>query len=189
MGVTSLTAEAASLFSRSSMFFSREKGQSSPENVPRRLFICLGTVAAGLADEQWLADAVLVGGVPAGFAPVGGVPGVHVNDSPPSLFRFGLEDVDEGRPARVMDGSIQPGLGRCPVGQELSRLIGVWPGLRPTDHIRYVHGLYEEDVEISHQLAGFLVVPVAALVGDLAMPCRERLFGGMSVVGASLLAG
>jgi len=70
---TSLTAEAASFFSRS--LVGCEKGQSSPEDVAGCVFVGVGLVPTANASERRLRDAVLPGCVIAGFATVGGVPG------------------------------------------------------------------------------------------------------------------
>ena len=80
--VTSLTAEAVSLFSGS--LVGCEKGQSSPEGVAGVL-VGVGVVPAADASEHRLGDAVLPGCVPAGFAAVGAVPGVHADHLPPGL--------------------------------------------------------------------------------------------------------
>jgi len=88
--VTSLTAEAASFFSPS--LVGCEKGQSSPEDIAGGVFVGVGLVPTADASEHRLLDAVLPSCVPAGFATVGGVPGVHVDHLPPSFFRFGCKD-------------------------------------------------------------------------------------------------
>jgi hypothetical protein len=64
--VTSLTAEAASFFSRRLGM----KGQSSPQDVACGMFVGLSGVTAPLADELRLGDAVLACCVSAGLAAI-----------------------------------------------------------------------------------------------------------------------
>jgi hypothetical protein len=108
--VTSLTAGAGSFFScRVGMM-----GQSGPQDVACGVFVCRCAVRASPAGEFRLRDAVLARYVPTGFAAVGGVPGVDLNPSPPSLFRFGAQYRDELTPASVTDRSVEPGLRPSP---------------------------------------------------------------------------
>ena len=74
--VTSLTAEAASFFSRS---VGCVTGQPGPQDVACGVFVGLGTVPTAVAGEYRLGEAVLFGCVPAGFATVGGVPGINLD--------------------------------------------------------------------------------------------------------------
>ena len=112
-GVTSLTAEAASFFScRVGMM-----GQSGPQDVACGVFVCRCGVTAALAGEFRLRDAVRARCVPAALTPVGGVPGVDLNPSPPSLFRFGAQYRDELTPASVTDRSVEPGLRPSTIGR------------------------------------------------------------------------
>lgn len=110
--VTSLTAEAARDFSGSFSSFGCQRGRSDPEDITCSVLVSVGGMSTGDASERCVADVVLLGDMPAGVAAVGGAPGVHVNQSAPSFFRFGLEDVDSledvdrGRPACVVDASI-----------------------------------------------------------------------------------
>jgi hypothetical protein len=106
--VTSLTAKAASFFSRRLGV----KGQSSPQDVACSVFVGLGMMPAPLADEFCLADTVPACCVSTVLAAVGGVPGVDLDPYPPSVFRFGAQYSEETTPARVTDTSVQPGL--CP---------------------------------------------------------------------------
>jgi hypothetical protein len=85
--VTSLTAKAVSFFSPS--LVGCKKGQSSPEDVAGGVFLGVGLVPTADASEHRLCNAVLPGCVVAGFAAVGGVPGVHVDHLRQSFFRFG----------------------------------------------------------------------------------------------------
>src|SRR5690242_19921411 len=59
---------------------------------------------------------------------------VHEHHSPPSLFRFGCEDVRELRPARVEDRPIKPGLRSSLVGQGHTRILRVRLGLGAFGH-------------------------------------------------------
>jgi len=133
LGVTSLTAEAVSFFSRS--LVGCEKGRSSPEDVAGGVFVGVGVVPAADAFEHRLCNAVLPGCVPAGFAAVGAVPGVHADHLPPSFFRFGCKDRAEVCPAGVGDACVQPGLGRRTIGQEGSGEVWVRVGLGPGGHV------------------------------------------------------
>jgi len=128
--VTSLTVGAAGFFSRS--LVGCEKGQSSPEGVAGGVFVGVGVVAAADASERRLAEAVLPGGVPASFAAVGGVSGVHADHLPPSFMHFGCKDRAELCPVRVGNASVQPGLGPRPRWPGTLRGYpgrgGAWPG-------------------------------------------------------------
>ena len=124
--MTSLTAEAASFFSRS---VGCVTGQSSPQDVACGVFVGVGGVPAAPACEYRLGDAVLFGCVPAGFATVGGVPGIDLDHGASSVFRFGAQHRDELSPARIADTSVEPGLGRSPVGQELTGMSGSGTGV------------------------------------------------------------
>ena len=85
--VISPTAGAAGFFSRGL----RVKGQSSPEEVACGVFVSLGAMRASLTFERRLGDAILRRCVTTGFAAVGGVPGVDLNQRAPSIFRFGAQ--------------------------------------------------------------------------------------------------
>ena len=74
--MTSLTAEAGSFFSRS---VGCVTGQPGPQDVACGVFVGVGTVPTAATSEYRLGDAVLFGCVPAGFATVGGVPGINLN--------------------------------------------------------------------------------------------------------------
>jgi hypothetical protein len=98
--VTSPTAEAASFFSRHLSV----KGQSGPEDVACGVFICRCGVAAALAGEFRLADAILGRCMTAALTPIRGVPGVDLDPGAPSVFRFGAQYRDELTPASVTIG-------------------------------------------------------------------------------------
>ena len=85
--VTSLTAEAASFFSRRLGV----KGQSSPQDVACGMFVGLSGVTAALADEFRLGNAILACRVSAGLAAIGGVPGIDLDQCASSVFRFGAQ--------------------------------------------------------------------------------------------------
>jgi len=53
------------------------------------VFVGLGAMPTGLADEFRLRDAVLACCVSTVFAAIGGVPGIDLNHYTPSVFRFG----------------------------------------------------------------------------------------------------
>src|ERR1035437_6162220 len=184
--VTSLTAEAASFFSRS--LVGCEKGQSSPEDVVSSMLVGVRGVTTRLTAEHCLADAVLFGGVTATATAVGGVPGIYAYHCASSLFRFGAQDRDEGSPARIGDTSVQPGLGCLPVGQECPGGIWVGTGLGPADHVGDLEVLDGDHVIAAHQVAGGVVVEVPSLIGDLAVPGRHRLAGRPTIVRSSFLA-
>src|SRR5277367_69783 len=167
--VTSLTVEAASFFScRVGMM-----GQSGPQDVACGVFVCRGAMRASLAGEFRLCDAVLACCVPTGFAAVGGVPGVDLNPSPPSLFRFGAQYRDELTPASVTDRSVEPRLRPGSVGQEHAGIVGVRDGLGPAQHVRDLHVLHDDQVVSGGELTSLLVMKVLALVGDLTMARRD----------------
>ena len=84
---------------------------------------------------------------------------------------------------------LSPVLAACPVWQECSGIVGVGAGLRPPDHIRDLQVFDEDQVVVGDQFSGFVVVQVAALVGDLAMPGGDSLGSGTAIVRAPLFAG
>ena len=130
--MTSLTAEAASFFScRVGMM-----GQSGPQDVACGVFVCRCGVTAALAGEFRLCDAVLVRCVPAALTPVGGVPGIDLNPSPPSLFRFGAQYRDELTPASVTDRTVQPGLRPTTIAKVAPGVSGISDGFGPAQHVR-----------------------------------------------------
>ena len=100
--MTSLTAGAASFFSRS---VGCVTGQPGPQDVACGVFVGVGAVPAASTSEYRLGDAVLFGCVPAGFAAVGGVPGIDFDHGASSVFRFGAQNRDELPPARIGDTS------------------------------------------------------------------------------------
>src|SRR5271156_5928072 len=176
--VTSLTVEAASFFScRVGMM-----GQSGPQDVACGVFVCRGAMRASLAGEFRLCDAVLACCVPTGFAAVGGVPGVDLNPSPPSLFRFGAQYRDELTPASVTDRSVEPGLRPSPIGQVAPRVGGIRDGLGPAQHVRDRQVLHDDQVVSGGELTSLLVMKVLALVGDLAMPRRDGCPFGRTIL-------
>jgi hypothetical protein len=81
-----------------------------------------------------------------------GVAGVHAHHCPPSFFRFGFQDRAELSPARVVDTSIESGLGAAPVGQELSGVLGVGLHLGPLGHVLHRQGFHHQQVELFDQL-------------------------------------
>jgi hypothetical protein len=184
--VTSLTAAAVSLFSRSR---GCETGQSSPENVTCCMFVGVESVPAPPTGEHRLAGAVLLGGVPAGFTAVGGMSGVHLDHHTSSLFRFGAQDRYELSPAGVMDASVQAGLGGGPVGQEPALMVGIRPGAGSPDHVPDLQVLHDQQAMVGDERPGRVMVEVAALVGELAVPGRDRRSGSTTVVRTPLLAG
>ncbi len=125
--MTSLTAVAASFFSRG---VGCVTGQSGPQDVARGMFVGVGKLPAPLTSEHRLGDAVLFGCVLAGFARSEvwrGSTSITVRQRLP-LWR---QNRDELPLARIGDTSVQPGLGRCTVGQEGRDCRGrerVWPG-------------------------------------------------------------
>jgi hypothetical protein len=184
--VTSLTAAAASFFSRSRG--GCETGQSSPENVTCRVFVRIDGMPAPPTREHRLAGAVLSCCVPAGFTAVRGVPGVHVDHHTSSLFRFGAQDRHELGPAHVMDVPVQAGLGGGPVGQEPALMVGIRPGAGSPYHVADLQVLHDQQAMVGDERPGRVMVEVASLVGELAIPGRDCRSGSATVVGAPLLA-
>ena len=86
--MTSLTAEAASFFSRSAGCVT---GQSSPQDVACGMFVGPSGVTTALADEFRLVNAILACRVSAGLAAIGGVPGIDLDQCASSVFRFGAQ--------------------------------------------------------------------------------------------------
>jgi hypothetical protein len=137
--VTSLTAKAASFFSCHLGMM----GQSGPQDVACGVFICRCGVTTALAGEFRLRDTVLARYVPTGFATVGGVPGVDLNPSPPSLFRFGAQYRDELTPASVTYRSVKPGLRPSPIRQVVPRVGGIRDRLGSAQHVRDLQVLHD----------------------------------------------
>ena len=184
--MTSLTAVAGSFFSRS---VGCVTGQPGPQDVACGVLVCVGMVPAAATSEYRLGEAVLYGCVPAVFAAVGGVPGVDLDHGASSVFRFGAQNRDELPPARIGDTSVQPGLRGCTVGQELAGVVGVGDGCGPAHHGGDRQVLDGDQVIGLHERAGGFVVEVAAAVGDLAMPCSQRLTSAAPVLGPRFGAG
>lgn len=180
MEVTSLTAKAASFFSGR---LCGRTGQSSPENIASGVDVGMCLVTAQLTSEHRLADAVTRVHVPAFCARLAGVPGVHVDHCPASLFRFALKDRQELSPARIGDTSIQAALGGHVDAGVLHGPLG------RSGHVLDLEDLDAEHVVIGDETTGDLVMEVQPLVGDLAMPGAHDLTGGPAVVRSSLLFG
>jgi hypothetical protein len=88
------------------------------------VFICWCGVTAALADEFRLAEAILGCCVTAALTPVGGVPGVYLDPSAPSVFRFGAQYQDElTQPASLID-RLSPDFARAPFGRNCPGLSG-----------------------------------------------------------------
>lgn len=149
----------------------------------------MGNIPTGLTSKLCLADAVLGGCEVTHLAAVRGVPGIDVNHSAPSFFRFGVEDVDEGCPARVVDRSVESRFRRLPVGQERFRVVGIGFRLGPFHHVGDPQVLDDYEVEILDEGACDLVVEVPSGVGDLAIPGGNRLTGTPTVGRTTPLAG
>jgi hypothetical protein len=86
----------------------------------------VGGVSATGALELLLRGAVLAGHVPAGGAGAGGIAGVHRDQLATGAFSLVREDAQEHPPTRVVDASVQPGLGRRAIGQETAGRLGVF---------------------------------------------------------------
>ena len=156
-------------------------GQSGPQDVACGVFICRCAVTAALAGELRLRDAVRARHVPTGFAAVGGVPGVDLNPSPPSLFRFSAQYRDELTPASVTNRSVEPRLRPSPVGQVAPRGDGIRDGLRPAQHVGDRQVLHDNQVVSGGELTGLLVMKVLTLVRDLAIPRRDGFSFGRTI--------
>ena len=185
--MTSLTGLAASFFSGGCGLFGCQKGQSGPKNVARCVLVGVGGVFARDASEDCLGDAVLWCCMPTCFAAVRGVPGIHVKHSPPSFFRFGFEDADEGRPTRVVNGTVERRLACASVGKEFASVGRMRDRLGSSGHISNAEVFDHDHVVQGHQFSSCLVVEVSPLICDLSVPSRDSLAGGSAVVRASLL--
>jgi hypothetical protein len=84
----------------------RVKGQSSPEDIARGVFVCVRRMPTQETTKFRLSDAILGGCVPTGFATVRGVPGVYLNPGAPGVLRFGAQNRDELAPASITDTSV-----------------------------------------------------------------------------------
>src|SRR5260221_6373419 len=176
--VTSLTAEAASCFSGN---LRCRTGQSSPEDVPRGVDVCMTGVPPGPTDEGH-AVAVPRVDVPARVTSLRGVLGIYRDHDPPSVFRFGGEDRGELSPARIQDRTVEAALGGHVGARQFQR-----PGGR-TGHVFDRQVFERDDVVGVDETTCDLVVVVPALVGDLAMPIGDDGPRRPSVERAALLA-
>jgi hypothetical protein len=179
--VTSLTTEAASFFSRGL----RVKGQPGPKDVACGVFIGLCGVSASLADKLRLGEPICSSRMPAGFAAVGGVPGVDFDPDAPSVFRFGAQNRDEVAPARIRDASVECGLGRCPVGQEDTWVLRVRGRPGPTQHVGDRQAFHHDQVVTRNELSRGFVVEVATGIGNFAVKRRHRCASASTVAGAA----
>ena len=117
--VTSLTAVAGSFFSRS---VGCVTGQPGPQDVACGVFVGLGTVPTSTTSEYRLGDAVLFGCVPAGFAAVGGVPGIDLITMRPASSALARRiETNCPQPASEIL-RFSPVLAAAPLGRN-------WPGL------------------------------------------------------------
>jgi hypothetical protein len=170
--VTSLTAEAASLFSRS---VGCVTGQSGPQDVACGLFVGLGRVATDATSENRLGDAILRGCMPAGFATVRSMAGIDVDPDAPSFFRFGAQNRDELPPASVTYASIEASFCSRSVRQVAAGMVGVCGRLSTTQHVGDSQIFDRDQVIAAHQIAREFVMKIAALVCRLAMPSCHRI--------------
>src|SRR5271163_1533740 len=136
---------------------------------------------SGPQDVACLRDTVGARYVPTSFAAVGGVPGVDLNPSPPSLFRFSAQYRDELTPASVTDRTVEPRLRPSPIREIVPRVGGFRDGFGPAQHVRDLQVLHDDQVVSGGELAGLLVVKVLALVGDLAMPRGDGFSFGRTI--------
>jgi len=113
------------------------------------------------------------------------VRGIHVDQYASSVFPFGAQDRHELAPARIGNASIQAALGGGPVGQELPGVGRVRNRIGSAQHVADFEVLHRQERIAPHQLQRGLVVGIAALVGDLAMPGRDRLPRPLAVVRAT----
>ncbi len=180
--MTSLTAEAVSFFSRGV----RVKGQPGPKDVSCGVLVGLCGVSACSADKFGLGEPIFSSCMPACFAAVGGVPGVDFDPDASSVFRFGAQNRDEVAPARVRNTSVEPALGRCPIGQEAIRVLWVRDGSGPTQHIGDRQIFHRDQVVQGNKLSCGFVVEVAASVGNLAVSRGQCLASANTVVGPAL---
>ena len=176
--MTSLTGDAASFLSRGV----RVKGQSSPQDVACGLFVSVGGVSARLTGERGLGDSVLSCCVTTVFAAIGGVFWVDLDPGASSVFRFGAQNRDELPPPSVTYASVESGLGGGPIGQERAGLIRIRQRLGTATHVGDRQIFHNKQVIGRNQRPGGLVVEVAALVGDLAVPSSDCLSPVLPVV-------
>src|ERR1019366_8876154 len=134
-------------------------------------------MAAPPTAELRLSDAVTRLDVSTLVTGLTGVPGVHAQYRPPSFFRFGFQDRAELSPARVVDASIESGLGGRAVGQELPNILDVGLRLGPLGHVLDFEVFDDQEVVLSDQLARHLVVEVATFIGDLPASVHHGLPG------------
>jgi hypothetical protein len=176
--VTSLTTEAVSFFSCGL----RVKGQPGPKDIACGVLVGVRAVSACLACKSRLGEPIFTSCMTARLAAVGRVPGVDFDPYAPSVFRFSAQNRNEVAPARVTDTSVEPGLGRCSIGQEPTRVLRVGSGFGPTQHIGDGQVFHRDQVVASDQLSRGFVVEVPARVGNLAVPRGHGLAPAHAVV-------
>ena len=113
--------------------------------------------------------------VPAVGAGTTGVAGIHDDDAPTSFFRFVRDHRQELSPPGIVDGSVESGLGGCPVGCVASFAIGA--GFGSSDHVLDVEVFVDDDVVVVDESSRELMQGVGAAVADVAMCGADTLTG------------
>ena len=176
--MTSLAAEPASFSSRGA----RVRGQPGPQDIPSGVFVSLCHMPTGQTSEHRLCDAVLRCCVSTYFAGNGGVPGIHLDHRAPSIFRFGAKNRYELSPTRVNYAPIQSSLGCCSIRQISSGILRVSDGLAAAQHIGDHEVLNHDNVIPLNQSPCSLVMKVATLICDFAMPSCQLLTPPTTIV-------
>ena len=162
---------------------SSHKGLPGPQNVLRRVDVCILGMTARDTAKRGLCASILGRGMPAARATLTGVGRGHKDQLSTSLGQLVRQHLFEAVPARIEDASIEGGLG-CDV---LSRLFDSSRGR--TRHIRDFE-LLEHDgaVVLGYRRATFML-KVAANVRYLAMNMLDSVSCTPPVLRASFLAG
>jgi hypothetical protein len=112
-----------------------------------------------------------------------GVPGVHLDNPSPGSFRLGKQDRKELAPASVKDAPVEAGLGRHIAVRLLDRTG------RRTGHVGDRQVLDRDHVAGVDEVAGGLVVEVAALIRELMLQFGELLFCAAAITRPGLASG
>ena len=163
------------------------KGEPRPQDVLGRVDVRMGLVAARQAPEHGLAGAVPRSDVPARGAPLRGVTGVYLNDYSSGALSLGAQHIEEHPPTRIMDGLVQPGLGRRAV--RLIRPVSGRARLRAAGHVRHLECLVGNHVVAADEGQRSLVRVIEARAANLAVEFGDPCTRLAPAVAATLLAG
>src|ERR1035441_2297779 len=139
------------------------------------MFVRLGAMPTGAANEFRLRDPVAGGCVSAGLAAIRRVPGGDLYPRKPSVFRLSGQNRDDLPPASITDTPTKTRFGASPVRKERAGIVGIGHRFGPPQHVGDRQILDHNQLIAFDQSVRGLVVKISALIGDLAMPRRYCL--------------